>query len=110
MCSGANASMRSIERRRASGWNCTGVVVGMIQGPARGVELAVRQAEGVAGEEAPAALVPDAVVVHRVAGRVEEDERPAGELERHAVGGLRRRDRRRPATSVPYERSISSAP
>ena len=30
---GANASMRSIERRSASGWNCTGVVVGMIQAP-----------------------------------------------------------------------------
>jgi hypothetical protein len=26
--------MRPIERRSASGWNCTGVVVGMIQGPA----------------------------------------------------------------------------
>ena len=25
--------MRSIERRKASGWNCTGVVVGMIHAP-----------------------------------------------------------------------------
>ncbi len=53
-----------------------------------GVELAVRETEGVAGEEAPARLVPDAVVMHRVTRRVEELQRPAGKLDRHAVGRL----------------------
>jgi hypothetical protein len=64
--------------RSAIGSNWIGVLVGMIQAPARRVELAVRQAEGVAGEEAAAALVPDAMVVARVARRVEElQRRPA---------------------------------
>ena len=77
--------MRSIERRSASGWNCTGVVVGMIQGPAA-VSKSRYDRPNVSPVKKPRLRrVPDAVVVHRVAGRVEEDERPAGELDRHAV-------------------------
>jgi hypothetical protein len=52
------------------------------------VELPVRQAEGVAGEEAAAAFVPDAMVVAGVARRVEERQRPLREVDHLAVGAL----------------------
>ena len=51
----------------------------------RAVELAVGQAEGVASEEAAAAFIPDAVVVARVAGGVQEGQKSAGKADRHAV-------------------------
>ena len=107
---GANASMRSIERRKASGWNCTGVVVGMIQAPRGGVELAVGQAEGVAGEEAAARARP------RCSGGASRGRacarncsgRPASSIVMPSCVVTTRS--RSTGTSVPYERSISSAP
>ena len=54
----------------------------------RRVELAVRQAEGVAGEQAAAALVPHAVVVPRVAGCVEQAQGAIGQVQFHAVGAF----------------------
>ena len=83
-----SASMRSTEWRSASGSNCTGVVVGMIQAPAAVSNSRYDRPKVSPVKKPAAALVPDAVVVPRVAGRVEELQRPAGELERHAVGVL----------------------
>ena len=57
---------------------------GQDPGTLRRVELAVAQAEGVAREPAPRRLVPDAVVVPRVPGRVDEGQGPAREFHRHA--------------------------
>ena len=62
-----------------------GVVVGMIHGAARRVELAVREAEGVAGEDAGGGVVDDGLVMQRVARRVHALEDAAGELEALAV-------------------------
>jgi hypothetical protein len=69
-----------MEARSTSGSNCTGVDVGSIQGPAVGVEFAVAQAEGVAGEPAARGGVPDAVVVAGVAGRVGKQQFAAGQV------------------------------
>ena len=54
-------------------------------GAGGGVEFAVGDAEGVAGEEAAAGLVVNAAVVIGVAGRVEEDQGAVGEIEGVAV-------------------------
>jgi hypothetical protein len=101
--------MRSIEWRKASGWNCTGVVVGMIHGPeavsksrydrpnvspVKKPRLALSQMQwwciawpGVcrncSGRPASSIVMPSCVVTIR-----------AGST----------------GTRVPYERSISSAP
>ncbi|CRI64996.1 hypothetical protein THIOKS12210041 [Thiocapsa sp. KS1] len=56
-------------------------------GAGGGVEFAVGDAEGVAGEEAAAGLVVDAAVVIGVTGRVDEPQRAAGEVEGVAVLG-----------------------
>jgi hypothetical protein len=53
---------------------------GQHPGPGGGVELAVAQAEGVAGEPAARGGVPDAVVVAGVAGGVGEQQFAAGQL------------------------------
>ena len=55
------------------------------EGALLGVQFAVAQAEGVAGEPAARLRVPDAVVVPGVARGVGEVQRPAGQVQRHAV-------------------------
>ena len=56
----------------ASGWNCTGVVVGMIQAPAAVSNSRYDRPKVSPVKKPRLRCVPDAVVVHRVAGRVEE--------------------------------------
>ena len=56
--------------------------------PAVDVELAVGDTEAVAGEPGPRALVPHRKVVEGVAGRVREQQRPAGKLQHLSVPGF----------------------
>lgn len=53
----------------------------------RTVQLAVGDAEGIAGEPAAAARIPHAVVVQRVARRVQQDQLAAGQIDAVAVFG-----------------------
>ena len=94
--------------RKASGSNCTGVVVGIIQGPAA-VSKSRYDRPKVSPVKKPRLARPRCSGGARVAGGVDEDERAAGELER-MPSRLERHARPGPATSVPYERSISAAP
>src|SRR2546425_989371 len=55
---------------------------------ALGIERAVRDAEGVAAEDAPVRLIHDGVVVQGVSGHVNELERPVAEP--HALAVLDR--------------------
>ena len=72
---------RTIDALSWPGSNCVGVVVGMIHGPLRGVELAIGDAEGVAREDAGRAVIDDGLVMQRVAGRVHAFERAARQIE-----------------------------
>ena len=78
---------RTIDALSWPGSNCVGVVVGMIHAPARRIELAVGEAEGVAGENAGGAVIDDGLVMQRVPGRVHAFEGAAGEFESLAVLG-----------------------
>ena len=81
---------RTIDALSCAGSNCVGVVVGMIHGPRGGVELAVREPEGVAGEDAGGAVVDDGLVMQGMTRRMHALEHAPGEFETLAV--LRDRD------------------
>src|SRR5438105_4864 len=83
MCAGANASMRSIERRSALGWNCTG-------GDAGVVEMDVRRDDVVDRVDAdPGALERGEQARHGVVG-TGVDEGGAAALD-DQVGGVEER-------------------
>ncbi len=58
------------------------------EGARAGIELAIGQAEGVAGETAAAGRVPDRVVMARMAGGVQAGQDTAGQVHFVAVGSL----------------------
>ena len=56
---------------------------------ARGIELTVGNAEGIAGEDAVGAMVDNGLVMQRVSGRVHAFEHPPGQLESLSILGDR---------------------
>ena len=112
---GCRASSRCTDARSVGGSNCTGVEIARIHAPARAVELAVADAEGVAGEPAAAAFVPQAVVVLRMARRVRKLQPARAQRHDHAVLGDGRCARPPPAAACrsrapPPRRRRSPAP
>ena len=64
--------MRSIDAMSCSGSNCVGEVVGDDEGAVWRIQFAIRNAEGIAGENARVRGIDHRVVMQRMSGRVYE--------------------------------------